>query len=271
MLLRPGGETRFHVTLPAGDEGLASQILERVAAAYLDAGGEGPLPDTLTPLVREAPGAPVGTLDGLYCFQPLRRNETTWGILFVAGAEPPPLLLTSAAAVYAPLLLAMDHMATLAHVDSLTEVANRRRFTGVLRRQLEASAAYGAPASLIMLDLDNFKQINDRLGHVAGDEALQEFTRRICGVLRATDVVFRIGGDEFAVVLPNTGEDAAQTIMKRLQQQVSDRPCLLNGNPVSLHFSGGFAAVTKEQPIDSVTAWIDQADKALYRNKGGTS
>ncbi|MBN2161890.1 MAG: GGDEF domain-containing protein [Pontiellaceae bacterium] len=110
-------------------------------------------------------------------------------------------------------LLALADQATR---DPLTGLYNRRYFDETLTDHIEAAKRYNRELSLILLDLDHFKRINDALGHEAGDAALRQFADKLKVTARAADIVCRIGGDEFAVILPETGEKQARIFFERL-------------------------------------------------------
>src|SRR5215475_7439802 len=109
-----------------------------------------------------------------------------------------------------------DRLAELSQTDMLTGLANRRAFSVQLERELRRSVRYGTPASLLLIDVDGLKQINDRLGHHAGDKVIRHVADAITEVLRDTDFGARWGGDEFAIVAPNTTADAAYYSAERL-------------------------------------------------------
>jgi diguanylate cyclase (GGDEF)-like protein len=100
--------------------------------------------------------------------------------------------------------------------DSLTGLYNRRFFDAALAKNIEAARRYGRELSLVLFDLDNFKQINDTCGHQAGDEVLKNFARVLQETVRKADIVCRIGGDEFAVILPETGLANVPNFLSRL-------------------------------------------------------
>lgn len=109
----------------------------------------------------------------------------------------------------------------LANTDSLTGLANRRCLLGHLDREVERSRRFSTAYSLVFLDIDGFKQINDTLGHQSGDELLQAVADQLSASVRRIDVVARLGGDEFALLLPWTGEEGAVTLARRLQQRLN--------------------------------------------------
>ena len=110
----------------------------------------------------------------------------------------------------------------LATTDDLTGLPNRRRFRSELEREIAAARRYRSPLSLLLLDLDDFKAINDGYGHESGDQALREIALAIQQRLRAPDLAARIGGDEFGVLLPQTGREAAEALARDLEQAVRE-------------------------------------------------
>lgn len=148
--------------------------------------------------------------------------------------------------------------------DALTSLGNRRSFDVELSRLIGHSQRYGRTLSLAMLDVDHFKQYNDRHGHQAGDEALQELAGLLAARVRESDGVFRYGGEELAVLLPETGLEEATAMVERLRAAVEQRFTQLSSlAPVT--FSAGVAAF----PTHSLSAktLIEAADAALYRAK----
>src|ERR1051326_6354419 len=112
----------------------------------------------------------------------------------------------------------------LADLDALTGLRNRRFFHETLQRECTRAHRYGRSLALLVLDLDDFKAINERVGHLAGDSVLAETAARIRGVLRASDIACRVGGDEFAIVLPEAGAHQAGQLYDRVEEGVSKRP-----------------------------------------------
>jgi diguanylate cyclase (GGDEF)-like protein len=150
----------------------------------------------------------------------------------------------------------------LADLDALTSLHNRRYFHETLAREVARAHRYNRELALIVLDLDDFKAINDRIGHLAGDAVLAEAADRVRDVVRSADVACRVGGDEFAVILPESGLEDADQLYGRLQAAVSSRPV---GQAGRLHISAG---VTELRPDDDAIAFFQRADEALYRAKG---
>jgi diguanylate cyclase (GGDEF)-like protein len=149
----------------------------------------------------------------------------------------------------------------LADVDALTGLRNRRFFYETLQRECKRAQRYGRSLALLVLDLDDFKAINARVGHLAGDEVLAETGARIRGALRASDIACRVGGDEFAIILPEAGSGQAAQLYERVQQAVSSTPA---GAIDRLTLSGGVTALAE---TDDATAFFERADEALYRAK----
>jgi two-component system, cell cycle response regulator len=149
----------------------------------------------------------------------------------------------------------------LADLDALTGLHNRRYFHELLARELARASRYNRKLALLVLDLDNFKAINDRIGHLAGDAVLAEAAARISEVVRSADIPCRVGGDEFAVILPESSLADADQLYRRVLHAVSSRTIGQGGR---LFMSGGVAEL---RPGDDATSFFERADDALYRAK----
>ncbi|MDL2344795.1 sensor domain-containing diguanylate cyclase [Deinococcus sp. MIMF12] len=149
-----------------------------------------------------------------------------------------------------------------ARTDVLTGLPNRRAFSESLARQVAAARRQGSALSLLVLDASNFKAINDRLGHVAGDRALRQIGAAVTGVLRAGDEVFRWGGDEFAVLLPRTAAPEAETVAGQIHAAL--RGQRVGGLP--LHVTVGVAG-TRPGELPDGDGLLRRADAAMYRAK----
>ena len=148
--------------------------------------------------------------------------------------------------------------------DPLTALGNHRAFQEELDRQVEHAQRYGVPVALVLLDLDDFKAINDQSGHAQGDRTLADFGRLVQAIVRRVDLPFRIGGDEFAILLPHTDAESARIVARRLLAGALQPPLPEQGHrPVS--FSAGVAAM----PDTALTRaqLYSQADAALYSAK----
>ena len=153
-----------------------------------------------------------------------------------------------------------------AFVDELTGLANRRGFNVAVDNVIN-NIEYGTNlASLILFDLDFFKNINDEFGHQAGDEALQTFAGIMTEVFRKSDVVCRLGGDEFCVLLPNASEEIAAERVQILREKV-DQENAKNLRPYNVEFSAGVCTTDSTDGRISISQIIDRADKLLYMNK----
>ena len=163
---------------------------------------------------------------------------------------------------------AHEHESTIARVDSLTQLPNRRAFHEQCDAEIIRARRYRHPLSLISLDLDNFKSVNDRDGHDAGDRVLRTMAETLQKNIRSTDVAARLGGDEFAILLPETGQEAAWAIATKLRQQLI-QDMQKGGWPVT----GSFGVATFMTPPESIDALMKQADKLLYdaKQKGKNS
>lgn len=156
-----------------------------------------------------------------------------------------------------------------AYTDVLTGAANRRHFLAKAEDMLRAAQRRNESLALLMFDLDHFKSINDLLGHAAGDEVLKHFAGCARELMRERDLFGRLGGEEFAALLFDTGPDAALGVAQRLLQHVRSHPATAAGQPVAYTVSVGVTALEPGQPAPTVDGLLDQADRALYRAKSG--
>ena len=164
--------------------------------------------------------------------------------------------------VIAALRHALEREKESARTDSLTGVSNRRHFIELAGADLAFARRYRRPMTVAYLDLDNFKQINDQLGHQAGDEVLKAVARTVRSRLRVTDVVGRLGGDEFAICLPETDAEAAVQVLGKLRQECA---AALPDNAHSVTVSMGM--VTYAYPPATVDELLDHTDTMLYAAK----
>ena len=148
--------------------------------------------------------------------------------------------------------------------DELTGLVNRRRFLDALRTEITKGQRLGARLSVVLADLDDFKLVNDGFGHHAGDEVLLEFADLLREHGRDIDVAARLGGEEFAVLLPETGLEGARAVAERLRQSLADRHIRLGEREVTVTASFGVAELQEGQSVDAL---LQAADSALYRAK----
>lgn len=150
--------------------------------------------------------------------------------------------------------------------DPLTEILNRRGLQEVLTREIQLARRHGAGLVVLIVDLDNFKTINDQLGHAVGDMVLKEVAKSLQNVLRTTDYVARIGGDEFIVLLPQTRIEEARRISERMRLAISEKPLALpDGKTVSLTISAGLSTVERTTP--SVDELLEKTSGVLHKSK----
>lgn len=152
----------------------------------------------------------------------------------------------------------------LADQDPLLPVYNRRAFVRELTRVQASVERYSGDASLVYIDLDNFKNVNDTYGHQAGDHVLEEFARRLVSVVRETDIVGRLGGDEFGIILPHTGRDAAAVMTGRLPHELKENPILWDGTPLNVGMSYGIVTIEPGRRVQDTMAL---ADDEMYQHK----
>jgi len=156
-------------------------------------------------------------------------------------------------------------LAQLASTDSLTGLSNRRHFLEQMEVSLARFRRHNPATALIMLDLDHFKRVNDDYGHAAGDVSLRHFAGLIQSTTRKIDLHGRLGGEEFAILMPDTAIDGAMEYAERLRQKLQDNPPRFGQRTIPLTLSAGVTAFTsKDESVDSI---LQRADEALYEAK----
>jgi diguanylate cyclase (GGDEF)-like protein len=205
---------------------------------------------------------------------PLRTGEGTVGSLSAITRSNPPAFPDEAAEALEVLALRAGpalanarrfaDATRLSELDPLTGLGNRRVFHQLLAREVARSRRYGRRLALIVLDLDDFKRINDRLGHLAGDEVLAEVANRMRSCVRSTDIGCRVGGDEFAVILPESNRGDADHLAARIERAVGSEPIAKAG---TLKISAGVAELS---PDDTPSDLFERADEDLYRAKAAS-
>ena len=164
--------------------------------------------------------------------------------------------------ILAKLKSAMDNHKALARSDPLTAIPNRRAFYDLAEMELNKARRYQTPLSVLYVDIDNFKQINDRLGHHIGDALLCSAAKMMKSNLRAIDIMGRLGGDEFVILLAETGAASVALVARKVKDKLLG---LMQNNNWPVTFSIG--AVTFENPPDSVKQVINAADVQMYKAK----
>lgn len=229
-----------------GSKPTTSTSAKAAAKAYADASPPQPIKDTisimgipepeLTPKVRQAIMALMQEVDEL------RRSVENLSER-LAGAEK------------------------LADQDPLLPIYNRRAFVRELTRVHASAERYKSEASLVYLDLDNFKAVNDSHGHRAGDHVLHEFSLRLVESVRETDIVGRLGGDEFGLILSRTNQDAASILAHRLPLELKDNPITWKGVPMEIGISYGIVTIEPDRDAQDT---MDLADGKMYEHKQKT-
>jgi len=202
-----------------------------------------------------------------------RTGQTIWALLSVSlvrDRDDQPLYFISQIQDITERKQLQERLAFLADHDEMTGLRNRRRFREELAQGILYSQRYGHPSAMLLLDLDNFKQVNDTLGHFIGDKLVIAVAARLGRRLRSTDVLARIGGDEFAVFLPQAQPGQAERVAKGLLLEISEQPYEIDGHRVSAKASLGVARFDSESKVDPDSVLM-QADLAMNRakNQGG--
>ena len=153
----------------------------------------------------------------------------------------------------------------LATTDGLTRLCNRRHFFTLAIRELAMHRRRASPLTAVMLDIDHFKQINDRYGHQVGDEVIATVAQRLAATARTTDVLGRYGGEEFAIVLPDTGEEGSMVLAERLRASIGEHPIETEAGALRVTVSVGVAQLAADDM--AVTDLLGRADRGLYEAK----
>ncbi|RZL38164.1 MAG: GGDEF domain-containing protein [Rubrivivax sp.] len=161
----------------------------------------------------------------------------------------------------------LDALCDLSSKDALTALVNRRSFEMALAREVDRVARSGEAALLLMIDIDHFKAVNDTYGHVAGDHVIRAVSNAIAQTVRPMDLVARVGGEEFAIILPNCATHVGLAVAERVRERVSELSIevgpgqMLN---VTVSLGGAFAPQwVRSSPL----LWTERADRQLYRAK----
>ncbi|RAK69166.1 PleD family two-component system response regulator [Phenylobacterium kunshanense] len=163
----------------------------------------------------------------------------------------------------------LDHSLELAVTDQLTGLHNRRYMAGQLEALMRRACQGGEPVSLMVIDIDHFKKVNDSFGHDVGDEVLAEFAVRLASNVRAIDLPVRHGGEEFVVVMPDTELEDARRIAERIRLHVAGAPFRVMGGQELLSVTISVGCATSMGAGDSATALLKRADEAVYEAKSG--
>jgi diguanylate cyclase (GGDEF)-like protein len=217
----------------------------------------------------------VGTVVGL----PLACRGRRIGAVIAMDPEPSsrqprlsPGVLRAIRMLLEPAAVALDNAMQLKRAealsvtDDLTRLYNSRYMNQVLRRETKRASRSGRPLSLLFIDLDGFKSINDTHGHLFGSRALVEAATVIRGSARETDVVARFGGDEFALILPDTGSDGAYAVGERIRERIADH-IFLTGEGLTIRLTASVGVATLPNVAASADELVHAADAAMYQVK----
>ena len=213
---------------------------------------------------------------GVAHFQP---DSTT--IVSQSGPEPDLLMMSFTLPGYRSSFREMDSLASLiseaianfrkfnelervSNIDALTGLPNRRSLMETFESECERARRYGQPLSVLFIDIDKFKPINDQYGHAAGDEALKLLARTMRSTMRTTDVVARLAGDEFIALLPGSTREEAQIAAQRLREAIAQTTLLHQGVSIKLQISVG---ITEYEMNESPEDILERADHAMYEDK----
>ena len=152
----------------------------------------------------------------------------------------------------------------LAHTDELTKLYNRRAFNVRLAEETSRARRYENKVSLIIIDIDDFKAVNDTFGHLVGDRLLAMIAKSILGAVRNPDFAARYGGEEFVIICPQTDTHGAELVAERLRKTVAETSFTVRGQPIETTISAGVASLSRADSIDDL---VDRADRALYLAK----
>ncbi len=161
----------------------------------------------------------------------------------------------------------VDALVELSSRDALTGLANRRAFEVALEREIDRVARSGEPALLLTLDIDHFKRVNDSFGHNAGDAVIRAVAGALLDSVRPMDLVARVGGEEFAIILPNCATSFGAAVAERVRRRVEQTPVVVGAGQeiaVSVSIGGAFAP---QWVRSTPTLWVERADQQLYRAK----
>lgn len=151
----------------------------------------------------------------------------------------------------------------IAQVDHLTGALTRRGFVDHAEKKIERARRYGRVGSLVMLDVYHFKRVNDAYGHAVGDLVLQKIASIAGLTLRPSDLFGRLGGEEFALLLPETAGTSAVVAADRLRREIAEHPMKLPGGG-TIHVTANFGVAEISPSVGSITSWLERADKMLY-------
>jgi diguanylate cyclase (GGDEF)-like protein len=216
-------------------------------------------------IILETSGVPIVDADGIFCgYRGIDRDIT-------ARKQAEIELLQSKEALeiaHHELEKSFAREQQLAHIDDLTGINNRRSLFELAEREFNVALRYHLPLSVLMFDIDQFKQINDTFGHAMGDQVLERVTQVVCAKLRSTDIIGRYGGDEFVILLPQTNLQEVLPLADRIHASIDAIRMETDKGLLTVNISIGVAQMDYNTPqSDTVENLFLRADKALYAAK----
>ena len=244
-------------------EGISSWVVEHrrplLLADLARAVQDGTVVASTDPGVRSWLGVPVVSYDQVVGVLSVQSRER-------AAFGEDQMRVLEAIAAQAAVAIQNARLYELATIDGLTGLYVRRYFDSRLREELERSRRFGSPFSVVLLDIDDFKKLNDTFGHAVGDRVLRDVAASMRRSLRGVDIAARYGGEEFAFILPRTGMVDAHAVAERIRHDVAELRAAHEGRVLRITASLGIACYPESAPAD-VAALLERADQALYRAK----
>jgi diguanylate cyclase (GGDEF)-like protein len=206
----------------------------------------------------------VGAPAALYFYAVVEARSD--GEIIAFGAYSAAYALVAIGFLASVLIEYQQHLSNLATLDPLTRLLNRRGLEDAIQISIAQASRHNLPTSAIMVDIDHFKQVNDSFGHEVGDQVLRLVAETISRQSRSSDVVARIGGEEFLIIMPETELDAARILAERIREAVGLKPLELDLQPIDITVSLGVACSIGLRDLDDLSS---EADRALYLAKRG--
>ena len=199
-------------------------------------------------------------------YQQLAQQDLAQAQAIAFGAHSTAYVLVAVGFLASVLIEYQQYLSHLATEDPLTRLLNRRGMQDALQVTLAHASRHHKPTSALMVDIDHFKQVNDSFGHEVGDQVIRQVADFLERLSRQSDVVARTGGEEFLVVLPDTGLDSARVLAERVRATIGDHPMVIDNQRIKVTVSVGVACLEGDTNIDDLA---QEADRALYLAKRG--
>lgn len=205
---------------------------------------------------------------------PIVREDVCLGAIVITAADAGAIshdearnvgLLGAIASTALEIVWEIEEVDRRARIDALTGLSNRRHFEEQLQRIIAETDRFGGFGSLVLVDIDHFKSVNDTYGHQAGDQVLRQIARQLADGVRTVDVCARYGGEELAILLPQTGIEGARDLAERLRQSIADRTVRVGGDEIRV--TASFGVATYPDPVKVKESLFPAADRALYAAK----